>query len=443
MLLAGGFAFISCSEPGTIGVEVLPDSDQPGVYFDTTIVVEATTIREDSLRSDEGVAGFNLAGGYADPVFGLARASFYAQVRLPNNNASFTFGTNPELDSVVLTLAYADFYGDTLTPMQFEVFQTEETVFIDSNYYTNDHLNLGRKLYPVVRGGSVPFSLVKPKDSVLVSGAKRAPHLRLRLDNDFGNSFLTGASSNFINNEVFISFFKGIHVRANPSFANETGGGVIASFNLLAGMSKLTFYYTNDGDTTKRNANFEINSSCPRFNRYEHDYSTAQFGNVFPVPGNNKLYIQSMAGVKVRLKFPDLKNLTSSGPVSVNKAELIIPVIENSNYKNHQNLLVFGVDSAGAEALIPDLLFETENYYGGSYSPVNKQYSFTISRYVQRVLSGRIPIDFGLSLSSSFYDLTGGKATGLDPKNAFRTIIPGTSSPGEKIRLKLTYSKLN
>jgi hypothetical protein len=57
----------------------------------------------------------------------------------------------------------------------------------------------------------------------------------------------------------FIQFFKGIHVRTAD--VNATGQGVIMSFNLLAGMSKLTFYYTNDGDTTKRTANFEINST--------------------------------------------------------------------------------------------------------------------------------------------------------------------------------------
>jgi hypothetical protein len=138
-----------------------------------------------------------------------------------------------------------------------------------------------------------------------------------------------------------------------------------------------------------------------------------------------------MAGVKVRLKFPNLMNLVANGPVSVNKAELIIPVTENGTFKNHQNLLVFGVDSAGAEALIPDLL-ESTNYYGGAFSAADNHYSFSINRYLQRVLSGRTQTDYGLSLISS-----GGAI------NAFRTVVPGTSAAGSKIRLKLTYSKLN
>jgi hypothetical protein len=422
MLLAGGFAFISCSEPGTIGIEVQPEGDKPGVYVTDTLTVEAETIREDSLRSDEGVAAFNLAGSYTDPVFGLSRASFYTQVRLPNNNASFTFGTDPVLDSVVLTLAYSDFYGDTLTPMFAEVYQLDEALFIDSNYYTNDALNLG----PVLFAGNIS---VRPKDSVEVNGAKRAPHLRLRLDDSFGTGFLSSPTSNFSTNETFIQFFKGLHVKTAD--VTGTGEGVIMSFNLLAGMSKLTFYYTNSGDTTKRSASFEINNNCPRFNRYEHDYSLAEFGAGFPFPGTQRLYVQSMAGVKVRLKFPYLKNFSANGPVSVNKAELIIPVTDNTTYKNHQNMLIFGVDEKGSESVIPDLL-ESLNYYGGAYSALDNHVTFSLNRYVQQVLSGRIQNDYGLSLIAS-----GGAF------NAFRTVVPGTSAPGARLRLKLTYTKLN
>ncbi len=420
--ISGGLMFVSCSEPDSVGFEVLPQSDIPGVFFTDTITVEAVTIAEDSLRSDEAVASFNLAGSYTDPVFGLSRASFYSQIRLPNNNTNFTFGTNPVLDSVVLTLTYADFYGDTLTPMQMEVFQTEESMVIDSNYYTNDELMLGQMLF----SGTVD---VRPKDSVMVSGALRAPHLRLRLDDAFGNSFLNAGNANFIDNNAFISYFKGIHVRTADVTA--AGQGVIMSFNLLATTSKLTFYYTNSSGSTQQAAYFEINSGCPRFNRMGHDYTVAEFGNTFPVSGNNRLYIQSMSGVKVRLKFPHLLNFALNGPVAINKAELVIPVIESTTYANHQNLLVFGVDSAGKEALIPDLL-ESINYYGGSYTTADKNYKFNIGRYVQQLVSGRTAVDYGLSLISS-----GGSV------NAFRTVIPGLTDPGGSIRLRITYSKLN
>ncbi|MEY3343332.1 MAG: hypothetical protein RL090_1016 [Bacteroidota bacterium] len=423
--LVCGFLFTlysSCMEPDSIGLELLTP-DQPGVFFTDTLTLDCTTIREDSLRSDEFVAAFNLAGSYDDPVFGGTVAGFYSEVRLPNNNTTFTFGTSPVLDSVVLTLAYSDSYGDTTSPVGFRVFETDDKLVIDSTYYTNDTVSLKRELF----AGAL---YVKPKDSVLVDGAKRAPHLRLRLTNDFGNDFINAPTSSFLDNTAFLNFFNGIHVTADA--ITTPGQGVIASFNLLASMSKLTFYYKNGSDTTRRTANFEINSGCPRFNRYIHNYSGSQVGDVFPASGDNKLYIQSMSGLKSRIKIPHLRNLATNGPVAINKAELIIPVIDNGTFKNHNSLLLFGVDSTGKEAVIPDVL-ESPAYYGGSFDAIAQSYKFNINRYVQRIVSDPALNDYGLSIVSS-----GGAL------NSFRTIVPGPLTPtGQKIRLKITYSVLN
>ncbi len=421
VLLAAGMTLAACSEPDSLGIEVQPDSDQPGVFFTDTVTIHATTIREDSLRSDEVVAAFNLAGSYTDPVFGMSKASFYSQLRLPNNNTNFTFGITPVLDSVVLTMAYADYYGDTLMPLFMEVLQLSEQLVYDTTYYSNDVLTTGSTLF----SGNID---AHPKDSVVVSGTKRAPHLRLRLPDQVGNDFLNAGNATFIDNSAFTNFFKGIHVRTNV----VSGGGLIVSFNLQASMSKLTVYYRNASNPTTINANFEINSECPRYNHYEHDYTNATFGNVFPVSGNDKLYIQSMAGLKVRFIFPYIKNFASAGAVSINKAELVIPVQDNAApYVNHQALLTFGVDDKGSEAIIPDIL-ESSSYYGGSFSTTTGDYRFNIGRYVQRLISGKIATDYGLSLVSS-----GGAV------NAFRTIIPGTTGTGNKIKLRLTYSKLD
>lgn len=412
----------SCSEPDSIGMDLL-GPDQPGVFYTDTFSLECSSIREDSLRSDEVTTAFNLAGSYADPVFGGTVAGFFSEVRLPNNNTTFTFGTSPVLDSVVLTLAYADYYGDTTTPMNFKVFELDDKMVIDSNYYTNDTVALKRLLF----SSNVT---IRPKDSVAVDGAKRAPHLRLKLDDAFGNDFLNAPSSSYLNNTAFIDFFNGIHVTADAN--SVAGQGVIASFNLLASMSKLTFYYKNSTDTTRRTANFEINSGCPRFNAFQHDYTIAQFGGTFPVSGNDKLYVQSMSGLKARVKIPHLRNLAANGPVAVNKAELIIPVTENGTFKNHNALLLFGVDSLGKEAIIPDVL-ESPTYYGGSYDAIAAAYKFNLNRYVQKLISNPSLNDYGLSIVSS-----GGAL------NSFRTIVPGPSTPsGEKIRLKITYSVLN
>jgi hypothetical protein len=414
--------FASCAEPDSIGMDLLI-ADEPGVFYTDTITLECSSIREDSLRSDEVSATFNLAGAYYDPSFGSTIAGFYSEIRLPNNNTTFSFGNSPVLDSVVLTLTYADFYGDTTTMMNFRVFETDDKMVIDSSYYTNDTIAVKRELFSNMVS-------VRPKDSVLVDGAKRAPHLRLRLDDAFGNEVINAPSSTFLNNNAFIDYFNGIHVTAD--YVPTPGKGVVASFNLLASMSKLTFYYKNGTDTTRFTANFEINSGCPRFNAFVHDYSTAQFGNTFPIAGVDKLYIQSMSGLKARIKLPHIRSLALNGPVAINKAELFIPVTDNGTFKSHNALLLFGVDSIGKEAIIPDI-FESPSYYGGNFDVVANAYKFNINRYVQKLISNPSLADYGLSVVSS-----GGAV------NSFRTIVPGPSTlSGEKIKIKITYSKLN
>jgi hypothetical protein len=415
---------VACSDPSTVGIDVVPDASGGSTFYTDTITIETSVIREDSLQTDEGISLFNLAGSYTDPVFGLSRASFYTQFRLPNNNANFSFGSSPVLDSVVLTLAYADYYGDTITQQQFEVYRLDASMFKDTSYYSNDVILTGTQLFNALVS-------VYPKDSVDLGGALKAPHLRLKLDNALGTEFLDPVNSDkFLSNTAFIEFFKGLYVKTADVTAS--GAGCIASFNLTASMSKLTVYYSNlSGDSLS--ANFEINADCPRFNHFEHDYSTAEFGNSFPLTASPKLYIQSMAGLKTRIKFPYLAGMDGEGSIAINKAELIVPAIENTFYKSHTNLLVFGVDASGKEALIPDLI-ESASYYGGNYDAVYSQYKFNIARYVQRVVSDDLAgdgIDYGLSIISS-----GG------PVNALRTIVPGPASPDTKLQLRITYSKL-
>jgi hypothetical protein len=423
VVAASGLFMASCSEPDSVGIEVQPASDQVQVYYTDTITIEANTVREDSLRSDEGVATLNLAGSYTDPVFGFSRAYFYSQVRLPNNNTSFSFGTDPGLDSAVLTLAYADYYGDTLTPMNFIVERLTETLLLDSNYYTTNVRTTGEELF----NGSVN---IYPKTGVSVSGGVKDPHLRLLLNGTFFTDNFMGTDdvSILADNAAFINFFNGIKVSTTD--VTTAGSGNIAAFNLTAAMTKLTLYYHNTTGTGLT-ANFEINSQCPRFNHFDHDYSSAAFGNVFPLNGNDKIYIQSMAGLKARLKFPTIKSLNDSGSVSVNKAELVLPVTENSVYRNHSSLLVLGVDEKGAETLIPDIL-ESASYYGGNYSSAENNIKFNITRYIQKILSGVTVTDYGLSLISS-----GGAV------NGYRSVILGPLSGSNKMQLRITYSKLN
>jgi hypothetical protein len=424
LLIAGSVisALLSaCTDPSDVGLNVQPASDSINVLVTDTLSLDVEVIEEDSLRTDEGVASLNLIGRYFDPVFGVASSSLYTQFRLPNNTNNFSFGDSPVLDSVVLTLQYKGYYGDSVSTQMIEVLRLDEDLAIDSNYFSNSTVMAGQQLF----SGMVE---IRPKDSVDLGGVNRTPHLRLHLDDAIGQEFIDDANAgSFVDNDAFIQFFKGVRVRTTD--VPGSGDGSIAYIDLLASLSKFTVYYSNNSADSLE-ANFEVNGFCPRFSAFEQDYTMASFGQP-PLSGNNKAYIQSMSGLKTRITIPNLKNLVADGPVSINKAEMVFTAEEMTDeYSAHEAALLLAVDSTGKDVIIIDLL-ESAGYYGGTYNSTDKTIRFNIGRHIQRILSNDLD-DYGLSL-------VGVSAA----TNASRTVLVGPDRLTDRMYLRITYSKLN
>jgi len=412
----------ACNEPSDVGLNVQPAGDAIGLIITDTFTLEVTSVEQDSLRTDESAAALNLLGRYFDPIFGISKSSIYTQFRLPNNNNNFSFGDSPVLDSIVLTLEYKGYYADSTSDQQIEVYRLDEDMEIDSNYFSNSTVLSGQQLF----NGLVE---INPIDSVDLGGVNRSPHIRLKLDDALGNEFLDDANAaSFLDNESFIQFFKGVQVKTVDM--PGSGTGTIAYIDLLASLSKLSLYYSNlTGDSLV--ANFEVNGFCSRFSNFNHDYSVASFGNVFPIPGDNKAYLQSMAGLKTKILIPNLRNIISDGLVSINKAEMVFPVEDITDlYPPHASTILLAVDSAGKDVLLVDIL-ESGSYYGGNYNFVDNTIRFNIARHIQRLLSNDVD-NYGLSLIS-----VGGST------NAFRTVIAGSERTDSRMYIEITYSKLD
>ncbi|HEY0771947.1 MAG TPA: DUF4270 family protein, partial [Sphingobacteriaceae bacterium] len=108
-LLISLFILSACNNPDNIGLEVDPDYAINGTLVDTATII-SRTVPEDTVQTTS--LGKYPMGYMNDPVFGTTEANIALSLSLPSNNQ--TFGTNPVLDSAVLVLKYADFYGDSL-----------------------------------------------------------------------------------------------------------------------------------------------------------------------------------------------------------------------------------------------------------------------------------------------------------------------------------------
>ena len=104
-----GLIAVSCADPNTIGLEVQPTSENIIISDTSSLSWQTSQIEsEDSLRTDEqlnvGIGKINDA-----EFIDASRSSFLTQILLTENNTDL--GTNPEVESVVLSYTYSGYYG--------------------------------------------------------------------------------------------------------------------------------------------------------------------------------------------------------------------------------------------------------------------------------------------------------------------------------------------
>ena len=125
----------SCTDPQLIGLEVQPESDKITVSSSNNDSPFTTsTNKVDSVPSSQSL--YALLGYYESTNLLDARASFSTHLRLSDN--AVDFGDNPVLDSAVITLAYAGYYGDTTIEMNIQVQQLTQEIYDTTTYYSND-----------------------------------------------------------------------------------------------------------------------------------------------------------------------------------------------------------------------------------------------------------------------------------------------------------------
>lgn len=237
LLFLSTILFCGCKkEIDTIGLS-FQDDDLLNAQF-MELPITAYSVLEDSLYTKNLLN--NVVGAVNDPVFGRTEAGFCTQFDLAGSNTSLIGSEDVvALDSVVLSLQYSGFFGDTLSPMLFEVYELSEQLDKD-NYYSNDD-------HPSHFGTNLLYSNAsfypRPTTPVTLDTIRYAAHARLRLSNDFGNRLLYMSSSDLANTAAFQSAFYGLVVKATTA---TRGAGSLSYISLTSAMSGITIYYTTD-----------------------------------------------------------------------------------------------------------------------------------------------------------------------------------------------------
>ncbi len=419
-------AFSCKKDPVEVGLGIQPEEDMIGVFYSDTTTILAYSKANDSVRTDETI--LSLAGSYFDPVFGTSTAGFYTQFLLSSNEADFGF--SPELDSLVISLAYAGMYGKEGEPVTLRIYEVTEKLEYDSIYYSHSTLD-----YDPVEVAHFTF-VPNTTDSVMIDSVMYPPHIRLNISEQnpaLAEKILNGSELELADNENFVEFIKGLYITAEPAIS----GGSIVYFNLNSTVSSLDLHYSNI-NYDSLTYSFELGGECARFNHFNHGgYLNAnpllqdQLGAPTPeaamVFGDQTLYLQSLQGININFRLPHLEAWNRNGRVAITRAELVLPLLETSEqYPEPAKLLLGTYDEDGALVQLVDYN-EGTSYFGGTYDSTRAEYRFRITRHLQQVLNGTQENEELVLLVSS-RSVQGNRA-----------IIAGPGRVSDAMRLEIIY----
>lgn len=390
--------FFSCrKESYEVGGSLRTYDD--ALYCDTLYDIELYTLSEDSLKTN-GIKS-NLLGWVRDPVFGEIKSDIFAQFRLSAND--LTFGEGAGLDSVVLSLDYAGFFGDTTQFLNLSIHELTQSLEKDSSYYSNNSLTYDSKN---LISGSSQFVL-HPLTEVEILGEKMSAQMRIPLDtNYFSEKFLKkSASSELSNNVNFLKYFKGISIIAK----SISGSGCLAYFRMNSTNTAITFYYHNNEHDS---LNFQLvsNDSTVYYSRMDHfAYSAAEQDLKQQLSGNysnrESFYLQASGGLKTQMRFPTLKSFYEGQRIVVHKAELVIhreQTLDSYNpyFYPAALMMYYKKDSTDSKSYyMPDYLNLGSKFLGGEFQSEDNTYRFKLTEYVQYLLMGKIDASYPLYIT--------------------------------------------
>jgi hypothetical protein len=380
----------ACKKKDTlIGKGVLnPDDYLNGITTDT-FEIETFTIAEDSIITSNPPN--TVLGSYKDPKFGGFNASFYTQFRLGSLNPVFGDPSQIVMDSFVLALKYVGYYGD-LSAQTFEIYELDEDLSIDSNYYSFSTKNVkSSNLVRIGMGTITP----KPNQTSIVGGDSLDAQLRIQLDTNFAKNLVLEANNGtaFLTNEAFMAFFKGFYVKTNNP-TQASGQGAAFYFNLNDAASKLTMYFKLAG--INKTFDLLINSSCADFTHLEINNSGTSISAILQNPslGQNEFYAQAFKHRAV-VKIKHINSLPAN--TIIHKASLTLPIQFQTGYR-----FVPGVSiSVAAKLKSTDQYYTSLGTYGG-FEEYEKHFRIDVRDYIQAVLKGSID-NMGLVISPRYF----------------------------------------
>lgn len=381
----------SCKKKDFLNGKDAMDSNEilNGITTDTFDIITYTIAEDSTITSNPANV---ILGSYNDPKFGQLTASFYTQIRLSGLNPNIGDPNTIAIDSFVLAMAYVGYYGD-LSPQAFEVYELNESLSIDSTYYSfTSKSTKSQNLVKLGLGTITPT----PNTNSVVGSDTVSPQLRIPLDTNLARNFINEAgngSGTFATDEAFQSYFKGIKVKTNNP-TQASGSGTILYLDLNNSASKITIYFRQDG--LSKTLDFFINKTCADFTHVDIQNTGKPIQNVLQdsTKGNVEFYAQAFKHRAV-IKIPGLNKLSEK--IVVHRADLTLPIQYQNGYRFRPGFSV----SAATKLKAGDNNYTSLGILG-ELDNVKKHFKLNLKNYIQAIANKNIENN-GIVVSPRFF----------------------------------------
>lgn len=446
-LLAIMVLFNACKKDNGFGSDLLPGENPLNLKYDDSTTLSVLSKFESPLRTDRLL--FNYLGHIDQPTFGKTTASNTIQFGLPSeldtSLAPFT------LKDANMYLFYDGYVGDTTQPVTISVHTLNSpintSIIYNSNYipsYTNSII------------GEVSNYLIQPNtpkklrdtDTAMITGFIKFP-IDLAYANAVKNLLETG---NITNDTLFNSKFPGLYIEPSSSQLGNTmiqldltnlSGGIYLTLTDKKGVDQIFFLSFSSSDF--------VHTSLIQDYLGTTVNAAVESGQS---PLEDKLYIQSQAGVKTEVT---LNNIEKFKGKLINKAVLEIFEVEKPlpNYFRALNVFPILKGTGGENIAIPDY---TSSFYGpakldtlltGSNGDKLYRYQVNITHLLNEYARGSISLSSIYLTNYPVFDLTPkfiiGDNSVLSQYIEPASLIfggPNYSNIEKRMKLKVWYSEI-
>jgi len=404
-------ALFSCDKKDEqAGLEIQPDENRLKIAYLDLDNFTSYTVAPAPVKTSKRNTSI-LLGSINDNVFGRTTASFISQYRLSSDNVKF--GKNPKIISIKAYLDVVGIEGDSTLPVNYKFYESKFN--IDSTGIYKSNIDLSASIGDLVA------------DTTFVTASNSL--IEIPLLKAFGQKILDADTLDLKDNDAFLKVFKGLYFTVDT---NSIGDGVIWKFNFNSTQSYIELKYRNRDDTGQTTGTddfkLQFNEKCERFNQYINN--TTPLNPIFK-QNKDKCYISGVGGTKAHLSLSPVLSWRDSSKIMIYKAELIVKA-KPSGKISIPTKLILEIDDSNDDSLtfVDDYLTTSTGNYNGTYDSDEETYNMIITRHIQNLINNNH--NDSLLWITPRADLT----------NPYRVILLN-GADSEKIKLKITYSKLD